>query len=99
MARPPDKFRSRLKQFLGLNRNTSASLSPQLPPNIVVEEPVQCDELLKVLKLGLVMYSVCLFQSLLAERCLVVYTLRFTLLRYTDTYKQCEIVALPVGKK
>ncbi|CAB4012447.1 tuberin-like, partial [Paramuricea clavata] len=46
MARPPDKFRSRLKQLLGLKRDTSSSLSPQLPP-IVVEEPVECDELLK----------------------------------------------------
>ncbi len=47
MSRPPDKFRTRLKQLLGLKRDTSGSLSPQLPP-IVVEDPVECDELLKV---------------------------------------------------
>ncbi|XP_028417406.1 tuberin-like [Dendronephthya gigantea] len=46
MSRPPDKLKTRLKQFLGLKRDASGSLSPQLPP-IVVEEPVECDELLK----------------------------------------------------
>ena len=48
MARPPDKFRSRLKQLLGIRSNASGSLSPQLPP-VAVEEPVECDELLKVM--------------------------------------------------
>ena len=47
MSRPPDKFRARLKLLLGIKRDTSGSLSPQLPP-VAVEVPVECDELLKV---------------------------------------------------